>query len=256
MPLAEHLSELRRRIVVSILAVAIALIPGWMYYDGFLSFLLQPLEDAVANANQKLIISINGVVDPFTLKLQIVTVAAVLLASPVWLFQLWRFITPGLHRNEKLWAFVFILTASPLALGGAAMAYWTLPMSLKLLIGFTPTDVSNIIPVDTYFGFVFRMMAVFAVGFLMPFFVVLLNLADVLRARTIRTWWRGGIMTVLVFAAVATPTGDPLTMSLVAAPILVLVVLAWAIAAINDWRRRKSGKLLDELPDDVASSID
>jgi sec-independent protein translocase protein TatC len=208
-----------------------------MYYPEIFALLKRPL-DTVLSDTVKL--QVSNITDPFTLQIQVSLVAALVATSPIWLFQIWRFVTPGLLRNEKRWAYFFIFTSTPLAFLGAAAAYLSLPLSLKLLIGFTPDDVTNLIAVDKYFEFVFRMVLVFAVGFLSPLFFVLMNFADLLSARTIRGWWRIVVMVVLLFAAIATPTGDPLTMTLVATPILGLMVLAWSVAAVNDWRRRRT----------------
>ncbi len=237
MPLVEHLRELRKRLVLSVLVIVVGFVPAWMYYADIFAFLKRPL-DSVLSDTVKL--QVSNITDPFTLQIQVSLVAALVATSPVWLFNIWRFVTPGLHRHERRWAYFFIFTSTPLAFLGAATAYWSLPVSLQLLIGFTPEDVTNLIAVDKYFEFVFRMILVFAVGFLSPLFFVLMNFADLLSARTIRGWWRIVTMVVLLFAAIATPTGDPLTMTLVATPILALMVLAWAIAAVNDWRRRRS----------------
>lgn len=238
MPLVEHLRELRKRLVISVLVISVAFIPAWMHYAEIFAYLKKPLDGLLSDSVK---LQLSNITDPFTLQIQVSLVAALVATAPLWLFQIWRFVTPGLHSHEKRWAYFFFFTATPLAFLGAAMAYWTLPISLQLLIGFTPQDVTNLIAVDKYFEFVFRMILVFAVGFLSPLFFILLNFAGLLAAATIRSWWRIVIMVVLVFAAVATPTGDPLTMTLVASPILVLMVLAWAVAAVNDWRRRKSG---------------
>lgn len=240
MPLVEHLRELRTRLVISVIAISVAFVPAWNYYPQIFDYLKLPLDGLLSDSVQ---LQLSNITDPFTLQIQVSLVTALVATSPLWLFQIWRFVTPGLHSNEKRWAYFFILTATPLAFLGAAMAYWTLPVSLQLLIGFTPDSVTNLIAVDKYFEFVFRMVLVFAVGFLSPLFFVLLNFADLLAAATIRSWWRIVVMVVLVFAAVATPTGDPVTMTLVASPILVLMVLAWAVAAVNDWRRRRAGRL-------------
>jgi sec-independent protein translocase protein TatC len=123
---------------------------------------------------------------------------------------------------------------------GAALAYWALPVGLQVLMGFTPDNVSNFIAVDRYFDFLFRMVAAFSIGFLSPTLLVLLNFAHLLTAATIRSWWRGIVMVDLLFAAIATPTGDPVNMLLLATPILFVVFLAWLIAALNDRRRRRS----------------
>lgn len=245
MPLVDHLKELRRRLVVSAASIALAMVPMFYLYSSIFDFLVQPFKSAVATLGSDAKLFLQGVADPFTLQIQIVTIAAVLVSSPIWLFQLWGFITPGLHRNEKRWAYAFVFSATPLIAAGAALAYWVMPVGLEVLFGFTPNNVSNLIAVDRYFDFFFRMLAAFAIGFLSPMVLILLNFADVLRASTIRRWWRGILMIDLLFAAVATPTGDPVNMMIVAAPIAFLLVLAWSVAAINDRRRRKRG-LLEE----------
>ena len=245
MPLLEHLRELRRRLVVSALAIGVALAPGFYFYSDLFDFLVSPFKSAAAHLGPQVQLTLSGVADPFTLEIQIVTVFAIFAASPVWLFQLWRFITPGLHRREKLWAYGFVGAAFPLIVAGAALAYWALPVGLQVLMGFTPENVSNFIAVDRYFDFFFRMVAAFVIGFLSPTILVLLNFADLLPASTIRSWWRGIVMLDLIFAAVATPTGDPVNMMLLATPILLVVFIAWSIAAINDWRRRKRQSALE-----------
>jgi len=259
MPLVDHLRELRRRLVVSGIAIGIALVPSWMYYEQIFAVIRRPFDEVVKSAHGNAQLIMGGVIDPFTLQIQVTTVAAIVVACPIWLFQLWRFITPGLHRHEKRWGYLFVAAATPLLAAGAGLAYAVMPVGLQVLFGFTPENVSNLIPVDKYFDFFFRMLAVFALGFLSPLILVLLNFANILRAKKIRSWWRGFVMGILLFAAIATPTGDPVNMMLVAVPILLLAILAWSVAAVNDWRRRRSGKLnesMEDLSDDEASSIE
>ena len=243
MPLIEHLYELRQRLVKSAIAIALAMVPVFYFYQRIFEFLIHPFEVAAGELSQKVSLVLPGVADPFTLQIQIVTLTAALAASPVWLYQLWRFVTPGLHSNEKRWGYFFVLTATPLVVAGAGLAYWAMPIGLEVLLGFTPSNVANLIAVDRYFDFFFRMVLAFVIGFLSPLLVVLLNFANILRASTIRNWWRGIVMVDLLFAAIATPTGDPVNMLLVALPILFLLFLAWSVAAINDRRRQKAGTL-------------
>lgn len=237
MPLIEHLRELRRRLVISAVAIVVAIIPGWIFYDQTFALLRAPF-DAIVQDSPNSELTLGGVIDPFTLRVQIASVTGLFLASPIWLTQFWGFITPGLHKNEKRWSLAFVGTAVPLMLAGAYLAYQALPVGLELLLGFTPENVSNLITVNRYFDFVFRTMLAFGIGFLTPLILVVLNFADLLEAATIRRSWRGSIMVILLFAAVATPTGDPINMMLLAFPMMLLVVIAWAIAALNDKRRR------------------
>lgn len=239
MPLSEHLRELRKRLIIALCSVGIGFVPAWIYYPQIFSLLEGPfasLENSQANVS----LVLGGVADPFTLQIQVSSVAAIVLSSPIWLSQLWLFITPGLYRNEKKWTLLFVFTAVPMIVLGVLSAYFVMPIGLQVLLGFTPSNVENLIAVDRYFDFFFRITAVFAVGYLIPLVFIMLNLAGLLAARTIRTWWRGILMSVMLFGAIATPTGDPINMLLVSAPISALIVLAWGICAINDFRRRRS----------------
>ena len=154
---------------------------------------------------------LSGVTQAFVLQLKVAVFAGVVLSSPVWLYQLWAFITPGLHKHERRYALGFLFAAVPLFLLGVALALWVLPKGLTLLIGFTPEDVSNFIAVDTYLSFLIRMMIVFGVGFLAPVFIVALNFVGILSGAALLRSWRWTVLGVFVFAAAATPTPDPLT---------------------------------------------
>lgn len=261
MTLVEHLRELRSRLGKSLLAIAVGAVVGWLAYEQIITFILGPFNDVIAEAQAqgrdvKPILS--GVTDAFTLQLQVAAMAGVVIAMPVWLYQLWRFVTPGLHRHERRWAYVFVAAAAPLFLLGMAMAYLFLPQALRVLLGFTPENVGNYVPLKDYISFVLRMMLVFGLGFLAPVLVVVLNLVGILSARRFASWWRYVIMATLLFAAVATPTGDPITMSVFAAPILLLLSVAFVICWLNDRRRarRELAEGFGDLSDDEASPLD
>lgn len=262
MPLTEHLRELRSRLVKSGIAIAVGMIAGWVYYEQLFAILSRPFDDVVEQARAQgrtVILALTGVADPFVLQLQVAAVAGVILASPIWLYQLWRFVTPGLHRNERLWALGFVGAALPLFLVGMGLAYVVLPYGLTILFGFTPEGVENIVSVDRYLSFFLRMLLVFGVGFLVPLLLVLLNFAGVLTGRRLLSWWRWIIIAVVIFAAVATPTGDPINLMLLAGPMLLLVGLAIGISMLNDRRRaRRSGGDIDysTLSDDETSPLD
>lgn len=253
MPLAEHLRELRKRLIISLSSVAVGFIPAWIYYPDIFTFLEGPFA-SLDSSNVSLVLG--GVADPFTLQIQVASVAAIILSSPVWLSQIWLFITPGLYRNEKKWTLLFVCSAVPMITLGVISAYFVMPIGLQVLLGFTPTDVQNLIAVDRYFDFFFRITAVFAVGYLIPLIFIMLNFAGLLRAQTIRSWWRGILMSVMLFGAVATPTGDPVNMLLVSLPITFLIVIAWCICAINDLRKRRRQGERPELSDDEATAIE
>jgi sec-independent protein translocase protein TatC len=244
MPLTEHLRELRSRLLKSAIAAVLGMIVGWIAYPTIFDLLSQPFEGAVAQAQAEgrdVTLALTGVTDPFVLQLQVAAIAGLILSAPVWLYQLWRFVTPGLHKHEKRWGVAFVAVAFPLFLAGTVLAYMVLPIGLEILLGFTPENVENIVSVDRYLSFFLRTVVVFGVGFLTPLLIVTLNFAGILSGKRLLSWWRWIIFTVFIFAAVATPTGDPINLILLAGPILLLVVIAVGIALLNDRRRARKG---------------
>ena len=260
MTLTEHLRELRHRMFVSFIAIAVASVIGWIYYKPIYSFLRHPADVAVAELQaqgQNVSISvIGGVGSAFGLQLKIAAYVGLVLSSPVWLYQLWRFVTPGLHRHERRWAFAFLAAAVPLFCLGIAFAYYALPKGLGVLLGFTPEKTSNIVPLGDYLTFVLRMCLFFGIGFLLPVLLILLNAAGLVSGRTLWGRWREVIFGTWVFAAVATPTGDIFNMSLLAIPIMTLIFIAMGIASLNDRRRGRGQPVYDEWGDDETSPLD
>lgn len=263
MPLTGHLRELRSRLVKSALAIAVGMVVGWVYYDNIFAWLSKPFNAVVEQARddgRTVTLALTGVADPFVLQLQIAAVAGVVLSSPIWLYQLWRFITPGLHRHEKRWSVAFVAVAVPLFAAGVLLAYTVLPYGLQVLFGFTPENVENIVSVDKYLSFFIRMILIFGAGFLAPLILVALNFAGILSGRKLLSWWRWIIFITCLFAAVATPTGDPINLLLLAIPVLFLLAMAVIVCLLNDRRRdrrrRKSGEIdYAELDDDEISPL-
>lgn len=258
MPLSEHLAELRNRLFKSVLAICAGSVVAWFFYAQIFDFIAAPFVAVIDEARQNgqdVQLALTGVVDPFVLQLQVTVVAGILLSSPVWVYQVWRFVTPGLHRHERRWSLIVVLTATPLFFAGAALAYVFMPQALGFLLGFTPQNVSNIVDVSRYVSFFLNTVIVFGIGFLLPLFALLLNLAGVLPAKALISAWRWILLGTIVFAAVATPDGNPFTMLMLAAPIMLLLVVVMAIAWLHD--RRKGERVLDEeLADDQIEPID
>ena len=258
MSLIEHLRELRNRLFKASLAIVIGTVLAWGFYPQIFEVLSQPVNEIVEEAQENgrdVRLVLGGVADAFILQIKVSVVTSMLLTSPIWLYQLWRFITPGLYRKEKLRAYLFVSVAVPLFVSGAVLAYIFLPIGLNILFGFTPLGVGNYVPVDRYLSFFLRMVLVFGISFLAPLFIVMLNIFDVLEAKAITSRWRVVVLSVFAFAAVATPTGDPVNMTLLAAPVLLLISIATFIAWLNDKRRarkRKDDPVLG-LSDDEAS---
>lgn len=244
MTLREHLRELRSRLVKSLLAVVVGATVAWIWYDPIFAFISEPimrvLDDAAAQGRDVQVVVL-GITDPFTLQLKVSAVVGLLLAAPVWLYQLWRFITPGLHKHERRTAYAFVAMSLPLFLAGVAVAYFVLPKGLELLFGFTPENVGNYVEVTRYLSFFLRTAIVFGLGFLLPVILIALNMVGLLSGRRLASWWRGIIFGVFLFAAVATPSGDPITLFVLALPMLALVGLAMGFALLNDRRRARRG---------------
>ena len=260
MPLSDHLRELRTRVFRGLIAIVIGTIAMWFLYDWFFAIITAPMEDVVAAAqaeNRNVQLVRTGVADPFVLRLQVSAVAGIVMSPPVWLYQLWRFVTPGLHKHERRWSMVFVGIATPLFLAGAALAYIFLPNALGFLFDFTPQSVANYVDVSRYISFFLRTVLVFGIGFLIPLVALMLNLAGILSARALVKSWRWTILGVFLFAAVATPDGNPLTMSMLALPILLLIGVVTGIAVLHDRRARKKGDgLTIDVRDNEISPID
>lgn len=260
MALADHLRELRNRIFISIIAVAIGFTIAWNFYDEILQVLKQPFDDTVARLAEeqglKAETVITNVAGPFLLQTKVSMVAGIVIASPVWLYELWAFILPGLHRNEKKWTYVFVAVAGPLFAAGVALGYYVMPKGFEVLLGFTPGGITNLITLETYLSFVLRVLLVFGMSFEIPLFVVLLHMAGVVRARHLSRWRAWILFGIFVFAAVATPSTDPITMVMLGIPMAVLYLIAELIVRVLD-RRRYAGEEpdYDEFDDDEISPI-
>jgi sec-independent protein translocase protein TatC len=251
MPLLEHIRELRNRIIKVAIAVTIGTIIGWLIYPHVWSFLEQPFCRLPANirhipgtkpggrCSQELYVT--GIFDGLFLKLQISIVTGVVLSLPIWLYQLWAFIAPGLYRRERRWAYYFVGSAVPLFALGATLAYFAMTRGLHFLLDLVPAGVTPLITINTYLSYAGAMLLIFGVAFEMPLVFVLLNLAGVLTHERFRKWRRGIIFGVFAFAAIFTPSPDPFSMLLLAIPCVVLVEGAEIFSWVHD--RRKAARL-------------
>ncbi|MEV8536443.1 twin-arginine translocase subunit TatC [Streptomyces sp. NPDC051211] len=264
MPLVEHLRELRNRLLKSVLAILVITIVAAFFYKDLIDFLLRPMLDSVGctdgvvtqrNGRSCADMTVNGLIAPFSIALKVSLMAGVVLSAPVWLYQLWAFAAPGLHSHEKKYAMSFVAIGAPLFAGGAVLAYTILPQTATILLDFTPEHARNLLPVDDYLDLVTRMVIVFGLAFELPLLLVLLNFTGVLTGKRLAGWWRAFILGITVFAAFATPTGDPLTMLSLAAPIVALYFIALGICLVNDKRRQRNDPDA-ALDDDEAAELD
>ncbi len=256
MALSDHLRELRARLLKSALAILVAFVVALFFFDPIFAVINEPYQQArEALGADRTMATANGIGGPFLLYLKLCGIAAVIATSPVWLYQIWAFILPGLHREEKRWSLVFAVIAGPLFLVGIVLGYLTLPKGLELLIGFTQADLTNLVEFNDYLSFFVRTLLGFGIAFEIPVFVVLLNLAGIVKGKSLgahRPWM---IVGTFIFAAVMTPSGDPFTMSFMAVPMVLLFLVSEVIARIND-RRRAKRSLNAGLSPDEASPLD
>nr|BFD85789.1 twin-arginine translocase subunit TatC [Streptomyces sp. Xyl84] len=265
MPLADHLRELRNRLAKGVLAILVVTVVAAFYYKDITNFITKPVLDSIgcpqtfgqlakAKDNHCAHLTVSGLLAPFTLALKVALTTGIVLAAPVWLYQLWAFVAPGLHRHEKKYAYSFVAFGFPLFLAGGYLAYNVLPTTAKFLIDLTPSGAENLLPLDDLLDLSIRMVVVFGLAFEMPLLLIMLNITGVLSGRRMLGWWRGMIVGIAAFAAVATPSPDPGTMLSLAAPIWGLFFVAVGFALFND--RRKLRRTAGGPSDDEASDLD
>lgn len=256
MSLGDHLRELRYRVLFSLIFIVIGMVVIAVFYNPVYTFLAQPWLQAkellsVTNPELSTQMVLSGVTTPLTLAMKICGVGGLVLAAPIWLYQIWAYIVPALLANEKRWALMFVGTALPLFLAGVAVGYWILPQGISVLMSFTPQSVpiTNLIEIDKFLELMLQLMLVFGLGFLMPVVVVGANLVGVLKASALAKARLYVIFGTFVFGAAATPSTDPFSMLALAIPMSVLFLGAEVICHLND--KRKAKRLAAEL---VASS--
>lgn len=266
MPVLDHLRELRRRVIIILIIVALGAVLGWYLYNPILAFLKHPYcsvpqkyRFTPAAGGEKCVLTYPGVLDGFTTRLKISVIAGSVLTGPLWLYQIWAFITPGLRKNERKYTVVFIFASTLLFVAGMALAYVVLSKGLNILLRSAGSGVQAILTIPAYLSFVTLMLVVFGAAFELPLLLVMANFAGVLPASLLRRSRRIGVFLIFLFAAVATPSTDPFTMCAMAIPMIVLFEIAVRIAIVHDRRkarRRAEERAAEQLADDVPSEVD
>lgn len=254
MALADHLRELRNRVTVAGLAILAGAVVGWVNYERVLGALTKPLSD-IASRQRFVTINMAGLTDPLAVQLTVSVFIGLVLASPIWLLQVWGFIVPGLTKKEKRVTRLFAVAAVPLFLAGCALAYVMLPKAVAVLLGFTPEQAVNIQDASAYLTFVIKFIVAFGLAFLLPVFLVAFNIVGILPGRSMLRAWRPAIMVIFVFAAVMTPTPDAYTMFVLATPMVLLYFAAVGISLLLDRRKQDHEPDWMHVPDDEASAL-
>jgi sec-independent protein translocase protein TatC len=267
MAVLDHLRELRRRVVLIVVFIAIGAVVGWYLYPHTLDFLKHPYCSVpekyrfVSGGKDAPECSLiyHGALDGFTTRLKVAAITGAVFTAPLWLYQIWAFITPGLRKNERRYTIGFIVASTVLFAAGMTLAYVVLSKGLRILLEQSGYGTQAQLTINDYISFVTLMLVVFGAAFELPLLVVMANLAGVLPAKFLRKSQRIAIFLIFLFAAVATPSTDPFTMCAMAIPMVVLFEASVLFATIHDRRKAKRKALereVEHLEDDVASSID
>lgn len=257
MALADHFRELRARLLRSLAVFLVVLVAAFFFYDQLLNLVMDPYNQArdALGTSVQTDAYIKGAAGPLMLNLKLCATAAVIVSSPYWLYQIWAFILPGLHASERRWTRVFVAIAGPLFLGGVAVGYYVMPKGLEVLIGFTPGGLKNLVEFGEYYSFLTRMLLVFGISFEIPLFVVLLSLAGVVTGAQLGRYRSWIVIGTFVFAAVATPSTDPISMLFLALPMTLLFLVSEVIARLVDRRRRRANADQAAWDDDAPSPL-
>ncbi len=259
MSLGQHLIELRKRLTRAAFAVLVGTIIGWMIYDlSWIGDLLDPAVPGAATAlhgqgtwaaisgpvfhiaeqlgidSKRITLNFGTLTGALDVQFQVSLVVGVILSSPVWLYQLFAFFVPGLTTKEKRYTFGFFFSAVPLFLLGCAAGWMVLPRIVEFMFRFVPPDASQLYDTKIYVDFILKLLLATGVAFVLPVFLVLLNFAGVLQGRTILKGWRWAVLIIIIFTAMATPAADPISMLLLALPMVVLYFIAVGVALWHD----------------------
>ncbi len=238
MSLREHLRELRNRFFKAAIAIVLGTIVGFIVYQPAFTLLTAPIT-RLSTDEAPVEVIFSSVAQPFDIMLQVALFIGLILSSPVWLYQVWAFIVPGLRKNERRYAIGFIAAAVPLFVGGIALGWFALPQAMAFFTSLTPDGTAHRVLATVYVPFVTRLLLAFGISLVIPVILVGLNLANLLQGKTLLKHWRISVFLIAVIAAMGAPGSDVITMFYLGAPLALLYGVALTIALLNDRRRAK-----------------
>ncbi|MCU1470654.1 MAG: twin arginine-targeting protein translocase TatC [Glaciihabitans sp.] len=234
MSLGQHLVELRKRLTVAAVSIIVASVGGWFLQPFVISQLTAPLTEAAKLAHRSANLNFQLLTGAFDVEIQVAITIGVVVSSPVWLYQIWAFIVPGLKSRERRYVYGFLGTAIPLFLIGCCAGWIIMPHMVQLLTSLAPDKSTSLINGDDYVNFITKLIIAVGVGFVLPVFMVMLNFIGVMSARTILRGWRVAVLLICIFTAIVTPAADVVSMLVLAAPIIALYFAAALIAHLHD----------------------
>lgn len=245
MTLGQHLVELRKRLFRAAIGYVLGAIGGWFLADFVLAAMRSPVQELAASQHRDAALNFTTITGAFDLKFEIALTVGAVISSPVWLYQIFAFLVPGLTGKEKKYIFGFFFSAVPLFFAGCAAGWYVLPHIVGLLTSFAGHQDKSLIDAPSYYDFVLKLVIVIGVAFVLPVFLVLLNFVGVLSARAILKSWRIALLLIVLFTAIATPSADVISMLLLAIPMVLLYFAAAGVAWVHDRRVAKTAIDLD-----------
>jgi sec-independent protein translocase protein TatC len=259
MSLIEHIRELRTRLFRASLGIFVGFLVGYWLSGPVLDLLQEPycgLPGSKDPVTGRCLFVQLGPADLFLLQLKIALWTGLVIAAPIWLYQLWAFIAPGLHRHERRYAYAFTAIAAPLFAAGAVLAYFVVEKGLEFLLQFADEDINTTLEITRYVSFVTGLILIFGVAFEFPLVALMLNVVGIASARRLLSWWRVAVFLFFAFSAVVTPTPDPFGMTALALCLSALYFMAVGVAFLNDRRRAARAPAYAGLDDDDVSPLE
>ncbi|WP_309129207.1 twin-arginine translocase subunit TatC [Microbacterium sp.] len=253
MSLGAHLLEFRRRLMLAAAGLLVGMIVAFLVTDPIIAFIVEPVNKIAEERDALVGLTFNSVTEPFDLRMRMAFSIGIFLSAPIWMWQIWAFVMPGLTRKEIKYTLGFMAAAIPLFFAGCYVGTLVVPHVIELMANFTPEGANNLYSAKMYYDFVFKMMMVIGVAFVLPVFLVALNFAGIMSGRAILKGWRVAVLIATTFAALATPAADVVSMLMLAGMLIVLYFAAAGLSVLLDRRKRKQ-RIAAGLDPDIATA--